>query len=106
LSKPLFTRFELEKAVVASINVGLAEVVGEKCRTSIIRLFLKDNGLRSLDEVVDHPEKFEKFLDKVFGKGSVLVLDRIMYNLRQRTFPIEYSCFSEQVSRLRELCLV
>jgi hypothetical protein len=106
LNEPLLTRFELERAVAASINAGLSEVVGEKCRDAIVKLFLKNSGLKRLEDVVDCPERFEKFMGNVFGKGSVLLMDRIVQNLMQRTSSTGSGCFSEQVTRLKELCLV
>ena len=92
--------------MAASINVGLSEVVGEKCCEAIVRLFLKSSGLRRLEDVVDCPEKFEKFMDRVFGKSSVLLMDRIVYNLGQRTVSSSLLSFSDHVSRLREYCVV
>jgi hypothetical protein len=62
LNGPLLTRFELERAVAASINAGLSEVVGEKCLDAIVKLFLKNSGLKGLEDVVDCPERFEKFM--------------------------------------------
>ncbi|MGC8912256.1 MAG: hypothetical protein ACP5K8_09300, partial [Nitrososphaeria archaeon] len=41
-------------------------------------------GLKRLEDVVECPEKFEEFMGNLFGKGSVLLLNRIGYELCQR----------------------
>ena len=70
--------------MASSIREGLSKSIGLKCCEAVVTHFLRESGLKCLEDVVDCPERFEEFMEDVFGKGSVLLLNRIVYELCQK----------------------
>ncbi len=75
---------EFGRIVASSIRDGLSKSIGLKCCEAVVKHFLRESGLKRLEDVVECPEKFEEFMGNLFGKGSVLLLNRIGYELCQR----------------------
>ena len=71
---------QVKVKVVQIINYSLS-FLGENAKNAIIYQFMSSNNLVSEEELADHIEDFEAYLNDIFGYGVSFILPSIVNRL-------------------------
>jgi len=62
--------------LVNNVKEHLSNIMG-KSTLSVLEMYMKSNNA-SLNDIFDKPEEVSRYLDKIFGKGSIIIKREII----------------------------